>query len=71
MTQETIGARIQRLRISAKLSRVTLSGMVNVSSECIRKAESDINGINFYTAIDIANALNVSVDYLARGYERV
>ena len=65
----TLGKRIAWLRRRRRLSQGQLAEIVGVSRQIIYQYENDMTDPRLFTASCIADALGVSLDYLARGYE--
>jgi transcriptional regulator with XRE-family HTH domain len=66
---DSISKRIARLRRESGISQEEFSDLVGVSRRTIQKIESDKTDFLFSNAIAIAQALGVSLDYLAHGDE--
>ena len=62
-----VGLRIAMLRDKSGLSREVLSGLAGISSKFLYEIECGKKGMSAYTLYNIANALNVSADYLLTG----
>ncbi len=60
----TIGNRIRELRISKNMSQKELSELIDVSKSAISKYESDSLEPNIRVQIALAEAFNVTIDYL-------
>lgn len=60
----TIGNRIRELRISKNMSQKGLSELIDVSKSAISKYESDSLEPNIRVQIALAEAFNVTIDYL-------
>lgn len=67
MNTETIGARVRRLRTERELSLSALAKTAQCTDSTIHHLELGQHGTNMFTFIEIANALGVSLDYLAHG----
>ncbi len=61
---QALGRRIESLRKSRGMSREKFAEAAQLASAFIYRVENGINGISFYNAIQIANALNVPLSYL-------
>ena len=62
-----VGLRIAMLREKFGLSREVLSGLAGISSKFLYEIECGKKGMSAYTLCNIANALNVSTDYILKG----
>lgn len=62
-----VGLRIAMLRERFGLSREVLSGLAGISSKFLYEIECGKKGMSAYTLYNIANALDVSTDYLLTG----
>lgn len=60
----TIGNRIRELRISKNMSQKELSELIDVSKSAISKYESDSLEPNIRVQIALAEAFNITIDYL-------
>ena len=60
----TIGQRIKELRIARNMSQALLSEKVGLSPTYISYIESGVKCMSLETLVDIANALDVSADYI-------
>lgn len=60
----TIGNRIRELRISKNMSQKELSELIDVSKSAISKYESESLEPNIRVQIALAEAFNVTIDYL-------
>jgi transcriptional regulator with XRE-family HTH domain len=69
---ETIGKRIRRLRQERGLSTVALATLARIHHKNLNHIEADKHGTNFFTIIELARHLGVSIDYIAYGrdYEK-
>ena len=67
MSNESIGARIRRLRKERGLRIVDLAKLVHSNETTIQQLERGTHATNMFTFIEIARALGVSLDYLAYG----
>ena len=65
---DKIGARIRYQREKHKLSRETFAEMVGLSPFYIGQIERDERSMSIDTLIKICDILNVSTDYILRGY---
>lgn len=62
------GNRIRTARKNARITQENLAKMVGVSRATITRIETEESpNMTIYTALKIADALNVSMDYLFRG----
>ena len=64
---DILGKRIKEVRQQQGLSQMRLAEMVNVSASHINHVESGLKGASLALLIEIANALNVTVDELLCG----
>ena len=62
-----VGLRIAMLRERFGLSREVLSGLAGISSKFLYEIECGKKGMSAQTLFNIANALNVSTDYILTG----
>lgn len=62
-----VGLRIAMLRERFGLSREVLSGLAGISSKFLYEIECGKKGMSALTLFNIANALNVSTDYILTG----
>ena len=65
-----VGGRIRELREKAGLSRERFSEMANISAKFLYEIEAGRKGMSAQTLFNIANALNVSSDYILTGIGR-
>jgi transcriptional regulator with XRE-family HTH domain len=64
-TQETLGQRIQRLRLAAGLTQAQVAGAVGVPVPTLRNWEGDRREPGFRAAVQLARALGATVEGLA------
>ena len=62
------GERIRRERVAIGMSRRQLAELIGVSEKTVVSIETGEHGTTIYRMIEIADALNTSLDYLLRGY---
>ena len=62
-----IGLRIAMLRNKMGVSQEVLSGLAGISAKFLYEIECGKKGMSAYTLCNIANALNVSTDYILKG----
>lgn len=65
-----LGERIQKSRVSAKLTQAELAEKIDVSPQYISDLERSIVGASLNTLIGICKVLSVSSDYLLFGYDK-
>ena len=65
--QKNSGLRIWQLREKAGYSREKLSEAANISAKFLYEIEIGKKGMSAYTLYNLANALNVSCDYILTG----
>lgn len=70
MTRESIGQRIQRLRIEKNLTQGDLSDYLDVSPQAVSKWENDIAYPDITILPKLGKILGVSVDYILGEEER-
>ena len=63
----TIGERIALLRKERKISQIQLAGMLDVTRQAVSKWENDLTAPDTIKLIQLADALNTDVEYLATG----
>lgn len=63
----TIGERISELRKQRYISQSQLAAMMDVSRQAVSKWENDISAPDTIRLIQLADALNTDVEYLATG----
>ena len=63
----TIGERISDLRKQHKISQLQLARMMDVSRQAVSKWENDLSAPDTLRLIQLAEALDTSVDFLATG----
>ena len=63
----TIGERISDLRKRHKISQLQLARMMDVSRQAVSKWENDLSAPDTLRLIQLAEALDTSVDFLATG----
>lgn len=61
----TFGEKIKMKRKELGMSQMELAEKTELSSACISLCEHNKKGVYFYTAVRIADALGVSLDWLA------
>lgn len=69
MTQETIGARIAKLRKQQNLTQDALAEKLNVSPQAVSKWENDVSCPDISLLPKLAKTLNVTTDMLLSGEE--
>lgn len=67
MNQWELGIRIKQCRKVQKLTQEKLAELIDVSPHYIYEIEKGIKTMSLSTLVDIAYALNISVDYLLFG----
>lgn len=65
-----IGERIRKMRRAHDISQEVLAEMVDVSTTHMSHIETGNTKMSLEVLVDIANALNVSIDYLVFGEEK-
>ena len=65
-----IGERIRKIRRAHDISQEVLAGMVDVSTTHMSHIETGNTNMSLEVLVDIAVALNVSIDYLVFGEEK-
>ena len=65
-----LGERIQKSRVSAKLTQAELAEKIDVSPQYISDLERSVVGASLNTLIGICKVLSVSSDYLLFGYDK-
>ncbi len=63
-TSEYIGARIRRRRKELNLTQEQLAERIDIASNYLGQIENGRRGVNITNLIKLANALNVTFDYL-------
>ena len=63
----TIGSRIRTLREQSGVTREALAESADISPQFLANIENGTRGISARTAVNLARALRVSVDYLLTG----
>ena len=66
---ETIGARVLRARKKLGLFQHQVASKARCTQSTIAKLETDRGSCEFFTAIEVARVLGVSLDWLAFGDE--
>ena len=61
---EIISKKIKEARKSASLTQAELAERVNVSTNAIAKLETNLMNISLQTLVNIANVLNIDINYL-------
>lgn len=64
---ETIGARVRRLRKERGWTQVVLAEKCRLAANTIKGIEANDHGMSFYSAIEVARALDCELEYLAYG----
>jgi len=67
---ETFGSRVKKARNKKGLMQHELAELSGITQVTISGIELDQRGTQLYTAIQIAAALDVSLDWLATGIKR-
>lgn len=65
--KETVGKRLQSLRVNKGLTLDQLSARAGISKSFLSEVEHDRSGITGEKLLHIADALNASLDFLLRG----
>lgn len=65
-----IGARIRLEREKLGLSRETLAEIIDLSPFYIGQIERDERNMSIDTLIKVSDSLNISTDYILRGYDQ-
>ena len=63
-----LGLKIKQSRNNLKITQERLSEIVDISQSYLGQVERGVRGINLENLTKIANALNVSLDYLLSDY---
>lgn len=63
-----IGLRIMNLRLDRGYSRESLAGMAGISARFLSEIEKDKKGFSAGTLVKLADALEVSTDYIMMGH---
>ena len=61
---EIISKKIKEARKSAALTQAELAEKVNVSTNAVAKLETNLMKISLQTLVNIANVLNIDINYL-------
>lgn len=64
-----MGQRIQQARKSARITQMKFAEKIDVSTQYISDLERGIVGCSVATLLKICDALEVSTDYILRGWE--
>lgn len=67
MKHETFGERLFNLRLDKHWTVTELSEVAGVSASCISLYERDLSEPRLFTALCLADALGVTLDYLVTG----
>lgn len=67
LQNETIGARVRRLRKERDWTQAVLAEKARLAETSVARIERGEHSMSFYTAIDVARALSVTLEYLAYG----
>lgn len=68
MKNETAGFRIMQLRLDRGLSRERLSEIAGISAKFLFEIERNQKGFSATTLLNLAEALDVSTDYIMTGH---
>lgn len=72
LEKETLALRVLRLRKSLGLNQIELAHKVGVNTRTIQKIETELQtDVKLQNAIALAQALNVSLEYLAFGEDHL
>ena len=66
-----IAKRIKKLRKSADLTQAELAEKINISTNAVAKLENNLMAPSLQTLVNIANILNVDMNYLLRDEESI
>ncbi|MCR4990401.1 MAG: helix-turn-helix domain-containing protein [Lachnospiraceae bacterium] len=64
-----MGLRMKESRKNMKYTQEQMSEMLNISVKHYGEVERGLAGVSLEKLIEICNILNISLDYLVRGYE--